>query len=217
MALSVHGLGYGMSDQLLPSKKRPRLTRRERLQEQKEQNKRWREHDRKVGSGVDPNPRHTKYFQLQLPLDLNSSSEWTAFQQSMATPLPVVIRLGWACPRELGQWIARVVAAWRPRGFLTLPRASADGADTIIRRENPVVSTLFPGESWQLVCDAQTLSNSEALSHVHGKICTHVSLGHLVRQELASQLPVLVAQVEPHHHVLDMCAAPGGKTTYALL
>jgi len=37
--------------------------------------------------------------------------------------------------------------------------------------------------------------------------------GSLVRQELASMLPAATLQLHPSHHVLDMCAAPGSKTT----
>ena len=31
------------------------------------------------------------------------------------------------------------------------------------------------------------------------------------RQEAVSMIPPIVLQVEPHHRVLDMCAAPGSK------
>jgi len=37
--------------------------------------------------------------------------------------------------------------------------------------------------------------------------------GMITRQEVVSQLPPLFLSVEPHHYVLDMCAAPGSKTT----
>lgn len=37
-------------------------------------------------------------------------------------------------------------------------------------------------------------------------------VGNISRQEAVSMIPPLVLDVEPHHHVLDMCAAPGSKT-----
>ncbi|CAE7944110.1 NCL1 [Symbiodinium sp. KB8] len=40
--------------------------------------------------------------------------------------------------------------------------------------------------------------------------------GALARQEAASMLPVLLLQVEQHHIVADLCAAPGGKTLQLL-
>ena len=39
-------------------------------------------------------------------------------------------------------------------------------------------------------------------------------LGHVYPQALSSALPVLALDVRPGQLVLDMCAAPGGKTTY---
>jgi len=40
--------------------------------------------------------------------------------------------------------------------------------------------------------------------------------GLITRQEVVSMLPPLFLEVEPHHLVLDMCAAPGSKTTQIL-
>ena len=40
--------------------------------------------------------------------------------------------------------------------------------------------------------------------------------GHFGRQETASMLPALALAVRPCHRVLDMCAAPGSKTTQLL-
>jgi len=37
--------------------------------------------------------------------------------------------------------------------------------------------------------------------------------GALARHELVSMLPALLLGIEPHHNVLDLCAAPGSKTT----
>ncbi|EJW04064.1 hypothetical protein EDEG_01640 [Edhazardia aedis USNM 41457] len=38
----------------------------------------------------------------------------------------------------------------------------------------------------------------------------------LYRQELVSMLPVLYSSISPNHNVLEMCAAPGSKTTQVL-
>ena len=37
--------------------------------------------------------------------------------------------------------------------------------------------------------------------------------GHTSRQEAVSMIPPIFLKVENHHKVLDMCAAPGSKTT----
>lgn len=41
-------------------------------------------------------------------------------------------------------------------------------------------------------------------------------MGDIVRQEAVSMLPPLLLDVQPEHQVLDMCAAPGSKTTQLL-
>lgn len=40
--------------------------------------------------------------------------------------------------------------------------------------------------------------------------------GATTRQEAVSMIPPLILNVEPHHRVLDMCAAPGSKTSQLL-
>ncbi|XP_003390635.2 PREDICTED: tRNA (cytosine(34)-C(5))-methyltransferase-like, partial [Amphimedon queenslandica] len=41
----------------------------------------------------------------------------------------------------------------------------------------------------------------------------HLSQGNISRQEAVSMIPPLLLGVEPRHFVLDMCAAPGSKTS----
>lgn len=36
--------------------------------------------------------------------------------------------------------------------------------------------------------------------------------GNISRQETVSMIPPLLLDVQPHHKVFDMCAAPGSKT-----
>jgi 16S rRNA C967 or C1407 C5-methylase (RsmB/RsmF family) len=40
--------------------------------------------------------------------------------------------------------------------------------------------------------------------------------GSITRQEAVSMIPPLILGVEPHHKILDMCAAPGSKTSQLL-
>jgi len=41
----------------------------------------------------------------------------------------------------------------------------------------------------------------------------HTASGALTRQEAVSMIPALLLDVKPDHRVLDMCAAPGSKTS----
>ena len=73
-------------------------TKKERNETRKQQNKLWKLSGRKVGSGVDPNPRHSMYYRAQLPRELGEASDWVAFQASLCAPLPVTFRFGGHCP-----------------------------------------------------------------------------------------------------------------------
>jgi hypothetical protein len=44
----------------------------------------------------------------------------------------------------------------------------------------------------------------------------HTDNGNITRQEAVSMVPPLALNVQPHHRCLDMCAAPGSKTTQIL-
>jgi hypothetical protein len=74
-----------------------RLSKAERNRLRKENNKKWKLTDRKVGSGKDPCPRHTLYYKQQLP-ELREEGEWDAFQNALVDPLPVSFRIGGGCP-----------------------------------------------------------------------------------------------------------------------
>jgi len=51
---------------------------------------------------------------------------------------------------------------------------------------------------------------------LHATILNETELGHIVRQEAVSMVPPLLLAPESHHHVLDLCAAPGSKTLQLL-
>lgn len=44
----------------------------------------------------------------------------------------------------------------------------------------------------------------------------HTDNGNITRQEAVSMVPPLALDVQPHHYCLDMCAAPGSKTSQLL-
>ncbi|KAF8368978.1 hypothetical protein PRIPAC_86807 [Pristionchus pacificus] len=61
------------------------------------------------------------------------------------------------------------------------------------------------------------MSRSEVRSHpthaaLHNFLVTEAELGSVTRQEAVSMIPPLLLKPEAHHHVLDVCAAPGSKT-----
>jgi hypothetical protein len=179
-------------------------------------NKKWRLVDRKVGSGVDPNPRHTLYYQAQIP---ELAASWDAFQQSLNDPLCVTFRAGASCPPAVKAGLARTLS-------LVGGKASLSGVlygvgcfefnGVVFDRDSVVREISWTPWTWQLCCDSSTLSREPALNALSKFLQREVSLGHVCRQELASMLPVLFLDVQSHDKVLDICAAPGSKTEQLL-
>ena len=71
----------------------------------------------------------------------------------------------------------------------------------------------YPNElAWQFNLDRRTIRKNAALSKLHTFLIQEAESGSISRQESVSMIPPLVMDVQPHHKVLDMCAAPGSKT-----
>lgn len=75
----------------------------------------------------------------------------------------------------------------------------------------------FGRHTYQLHVDGRTLADEESgLGTFKSFLKRECALGHAVRQELVSMIPAILLDVREHHHVLDMCAAPGSKTEQLL-
>ena len=105
-----------------------------------------------------------------------------------------------------------------------------------IKRENevrtapaPRTNTIFPSqlqllgvvgapggwESHPCTHSAAQLHSSHALrcaNAMPAPLGVPLQVGSITRQEAVSMVPPLFLDVEPHHRVLDTCAAPGSKT-----
>ena len=60
------------------------------------------------------------------------------------------------------------------------------------------------------------LRQNPALKEFHRFIVDQTEAGRIFRQEKVSMIPVTLLDVQPHHAVMDMCAAPGSKTIQIL-
>jgi hypothetical protein len=72
------------------------------------------------------------------------------------------------------------------------------------------------GRMWYLKASRDAVRKEPALQRFHEFLKEQTETGLIVRQEAVSMLPPLLLGVQPAHHVLDMCAAPGSKTTQLL-
>ncbi|KAJ1302218.1 hypothetical protein OPQ81_001042 [Rhizoctonia solani] len=72
------------------------------------------------------------------------------------------------------------------------------------------------GLGWQLDVSKSTLRKTPEFKRFHNFLVYETEVGNISRQEAVSMIPPLLLDVQPHHTVIDMCAAPGSKTAQLL-
>uniref|UniRef100_A0A6Q2WUJ1 tRNA (cytosine(34)-C(5))-methyltransferase n=1 Tax=Esox lucius TaxID=8010 RepID=A0A6Q2WUJ1_ESOLU len=71
----------------------------------------------------------------------------------------------------------------------------------------------YPDElAWHTNMSRKILRKSPLLEKFHQFLVSETESGNISRQEAVSMIPPLLMKIEPHHKILDMCAAPGSKT-----
>jgi 16S rRNA C967 or C1407 C5-methylase (RsmB/RsmF family) len=85
-----------------------------------------------------------------------------------------------------------------------------------IKKIAPAKKLQFIPHGYQLNLDRQTLRRNTQLGSFHEWLKVQTHAGFITRQETVSMLPPVVLGCKPHHKVLDMCAAPGSKTSQLL-
>jgi 16S rRNA C967 or C1407 C5-methylase (RsmB/RsmF family) len=70
--------------------------------------------------------------------------------------------------------------------------------------------------AWHIECTKATLRKNEVLKEFRDWLMLNTNVGHISRQEAVSMLPPLFFDLKGSDRVLDMCAAPGSKTSQLL-
>lgn len=184
-----------------------RLTKREFNARRQHENKLWQLSNR---IGLDANMRYKAYYQTQLPF---LQEEWEAFHRVMSSPLPVTLRLNSSrMPFSSFVLRSRLEDFNRNKG-----RFIEVNGEVVHQLISPI--TFLPLEkleAYQINVDSKSLVKNESLKDLSDYLLRESALGHVVRQELVSMIPALALEIQSHHHILDMCAAPGSKTEQLL-
>ncbi|EJD43344.1 S-adenosyl-L-methionine-dependent methyltransferase [Auricularia subglabra TFB-10046 SS5] len=156
-------------------------------------------------SGIISSARFDEYYKLQgiIPED-----EWETFVKTAQSPLPTTFRL--AGSRVLAHEINDLI---RDVHVPALSKVEVDGQPV----EPPKVLPWYPGGlAWQFNLEKRILRKSLECKNFHRFLIYETDNGNISRQEAVSMVPPLFLDVQPHHKVLDMCAAPGSKTAQLL-
>lgn len=183
------------------------LSKAEKKQKRREENRQWMARNKGGWSDDDPNPRHSQYYRIQLP---ELEGEWKQFVDAMRMDLKSTFRISETCNPFLASLLRSALEAnKRPRGqFIAVKGEAFHGP---VFREVP-----WCDATYELAVDGSSLASERGLRKLNQLLVREVAMGHLVRQELVSMIPASLIDIHRDHAVLDICAAPGSKTEQLL-
>mmetsp|Transcript_12098 Transcript_12098/g.17201 ORF Transcript_12098/g.17201 Transcript_12098/m.17201 type:complete len:939 (+) Transcript_12098:26-2842(+) len=91
-----------------------------------------------------------------------------------------------------------------------------EGSNLIIKKIAPAKKIPYVPHAYQLSLDRKTIRRNERLNTFHEWLKVQTLAGFVTRQETVSMIPPVVLGAQPDNAILDMCAAPGSKTSQLL-
>lgn len=130
--------------------------------------------------------------------------EFDEFMEAMREPLPATIRItGYKSHAK------EILHCLKEKYFKDIQELDIDGQ----KIEAPQPLSWYPDEqAWHTNMSRKIIRKSPLLEKFHQFLVSETESGNISRQEAVSMIPPLLLKIEPHHKILDMCAAPGSKT-----
>uniref|UniRef100_A0A8C0A993 tRNA (cytosine(34)-C(5))-methyltransferase n=1 Tax=Bos mutus grunniens TaxID=30521 RepID=A0A8C0A993_BOSMU len=151
---------------------------------------------------VKENKLFEHYYQ---ELKIVPEGEWDQFMGALREPLPATLRItGYKSHAK------EILHCLKNKYFKELEDLEVDGQKV----EVPQPLSWYPEElAWHTNLSRKILRKSPQLEKFHQFLVSETESGNISRQEAVSMIPPLLLNAHPHHKILDMCAAPGSKTT----
>lgn len=147
------------------------------------------------------NPKWEKYYK---DLGVIPENEWDDFKKTCQAQLPLTFRITGSRKHA-----HEVLALFEEKHLPGLTNVEFEGEQI----QPPKRLPWYPENlAWQLDVSKQVIRKNEQFSKVQRFLVVENAVGNISRQEAVSMIPPIVLEVESHHSVLDMCAAPGSKT-----
>ncbi|KAF9004637.1 S-adenosyl-L-methionine-dependent methyltransferase [Cyathus striatus] len=151
------------------------------------------------------NERFSAYYKAQ---NILPDEEWESFLDCMRQPLPTTFRV--AGSRQVANTLNATI---KDSHVPSLSHAEFEGQ----KIAPPAQIPWYPdGLAWHFNVPKKVLRKQPEFKKFHSFLVFETEVGNISRQEAVSMLPPLFLDVEPHHKVMDMCAAPGSKTAQIL-
>ncbi|XP_053570553.1 RNA cytosine C(5)-methyltransferase NSUN2 [Bombina bombina] len=137
-------------------------------------------------------------------LKIVPDGEWEQFMSALREPLPATIRItGYKSHAK------EILHCLKDKYFKELQDLEVDGQ----KLEAPQPLSWYPEElAWHTNLSRKIIRKSPELEKFHHFLVSETESGNISRQETVSMIPPVLLNVQPHHKILDMCAAPGSKT-----
>lgn len=146
-------------------------------------------------SGSDLKRENEKFDRYYKDQNIVPENEWEAFKMSITSDLPITFRI-----------VTNTVHTQQLKSK----------TDEIVEKFPDLcqpVKWLHHNLAYQLNVSRSQLRSEPQLKEFHQMIVREAEAGTLFRQEAVSMIPVSLLDVQPHHVILDMCSAPGSKTS----
>ncbi|XP_013138229.1 PREDICTED: tRNA (cytosine(34)-C(5))-methyltransferase [Papilio polytes] len=155
---------------------------------------------------VRENAAFEEYYKTQ---KVCPEEQWSEFMGSLKENLPTAFRIT-GSKAEANALLNIVKSEY----FSKLLNVKIENEEKGVEEEiKPISLPWYPGGiAWQLRLSRTDIRRNEPLYKLHNFLVAETAAGGVSRQETVSMIPPVVLDVQPHHKVLDMCAAPGSKT-----
>lgn len=151
---------------------------------------------------------HFDYYYKQQ--NIIPEEQWEDFKEALQKPLPLTFRLS-----TIHGYKKMVLDRLQDKDKHFFPNGDFEIDGKMIKPCSAI--TWYPDqEGWYMGCNKKDLKKNPVLRNFKQFIIAQNELGNINRQEAVSMIPPLLLDVQPHHIVLDMCAAPGSKTAQLL-
>ncbi|KAI9226767.1 MAG: S-adenosyl-L-methionine-dependent methyltransferase [Piptocephalis tieghemiana] len=141
-------------------------------------------------------------------------AEWESFFTSLGQSLPTTLRI--TAFRQEAEGLREVMRKASDMHIDLPAPAEAEGDSPAPPSSLPPPTPIswYPNDlAWTVHSSRTIIKRVPQFKKLHNFLVAESEVGNMTRQEAVSMIPPLFLDVQPHHWVLDMCAAPGSKTT----